>query len=136
LEVLLRETFGWLIVFVLVFAESAPVLNASTRQFQKAVVVRAQKYEPDSPRYGKRTDAPPPATEHDYDISIRLNCSVYVGRYKSAFEHLPGVFAPDQSIEVSLEKHLIYVRVPGAGEIKMGIVRRYGVSGDSCSSGR
>lgn len=132
----MRETFRCLICFVLVFGASAPVLNASTRQFQKAIVVSAQKYEPDHPRYGKRTDAPPPTTDYTYDVSIRLNCSVYVGRYESAFDYLPSAFAPEQSIEVSLEKHLMFVRGLGTDEMKLGVVRRYPVAGDSCNSGR
>lgn len=131
----MRRIFGCLICVVLVFGESAPC-HASDRQFQKAIVVSAQKYEPDRPRYGKRTDAPPRATEYDYDVAIRLNCSVYVARYESAIDYLPGAFTRDESVEVSLEKHLMFVRVPGTRELRLGIVRRYAVSGDSCSSSR
>ena len=118
------------------FVESAVATAGTVRTFQHAVVVSAQKYEPDSPHYGKRTDAPPKATEYDYDISIRLNCSVYVVRYESVIDYLPGVFAPNQSIEISLEKRLMFVKVPGSGEIKMGIVQRYAVLGNSCEAGR
>ena len=102
--------------------KSLIVLNASTPQFQKEVGVSAQKYEPYDVRR-RCTDTTLQAIECDYEISNRLNCSVYVGRYETAIDYLSGKFATDQSIEVRFEKQLIFVRVPGTGGIKMGIVR-------------
>lgn len=58
-----------------------------------------------------------------------MNCLVYVGRYKSAIDYLPGVFVPDQSIEVSPGKRFRYVKVPGTGDVKLRIVRRDPVAG-------
>lgn len=130
-----RNLMIWLFL-VGMFIESAVVMAEPSRTFQRAVVVSAQKYEPDSVHYNKRMDAPSPATEYDYDISIRFNCSIYVGRYLSAINYLPDAFAADQAIEVSLGKHAMLVRVPGNGDIKMGIVRRYAVSGKSCEASR
>ena len=124
-----------LICFVLIFAASTSVLNASVRQFQKAIVVSERKYEPDTPHRGKRTDAPAPPTEYGYDIAIRLNCSIYVGRYLTGIEYLPKVFEANQAVEVSLAKHFMYVKVPGSRDIKMGIVRSYREPGDSCGGG-
>jgi hypothetical protein len=118
------------------FIESTVVAAETSRTFQRAIVLSAQKYEPDSSHYGKRVDAPTPVTEYDYDISIRLKCSIYVGRYLSAIDYLPGAFAANQTIEVSFEKHVMLARVPGNGDIKMGIVRRYAVSGKSCEASR
>ncbi len=137
-EVILSRACNLLIWLFLVgmFIESMVVMAETSRTFQRAIVVSAQKHEPDSVHYNKRMDAPASATEYDYDISIRLNCSIYVGRYLSAIDYLPGVFAADQTIEISLEKHVMLVRVPGTGEIKMGIVRRYAASGDSCNGSR
>jgi hypothetical protein len=133
LEAIVTRILGLLICFFLSVGTFTAQLSASTRQYQKAVVVSAQKYEPITPRRGKHTDAPPPGTEYDYDVAIRLNCSVYVGRYQSAIEYLPAVFSPNQPVEVSLEKQLMYVKVPGSRDVKMGIVERRGESGDSCN---
>jgi hypothetical protein len=130
-----RNLLIWLLL-VGVFIEPSAVTAETPRIFQRAVVVKAQTYEPDSPYYSKRMDAPTPATEYDYDISIRLNCSIYVGRYLSAIDYLPSAFAANQTIEVSREKHVILARVPGNDDIKMGIVRRYPVLGKSCGSNR
>jgi hypothetical protein len=129
-----RNLLIWLLVGMLI--ESTVSMAETSRTFQRAVVVNTQKYEPDSVHYNKRMDAPVSATEYDYDISIRLNCSIYVGRYLSAIDYLPGAFAADRSVEVSLGKHVMSVRVPGAADIKMGIVRRYSAPGNSCGGSR
>jgi hypothetical protein len=130
-----RNSLIWLLLFGMLIEPS--VVTAETpRTFQRAVVVSTQKHEPDSPHYSKRMDAPTPATEYDFDISIRLNCSIYVGRYLSAIDYLSSAFAANQAIEVSLEKHVILARVPGNQDIKMGIVRRYAVFGKSCGGSR
>jgi hypothetical protein len=65
-----------------------------------------------------------------------LNCLVYVGRYKSAIDYLPSVFVPDQSIEVSPGGRFRHVKVPGTGDVKLRIVRRDPVAGDSCKASR
>jgi hypothetical protein len=123
-----------MICFLLTVSAFVPQVIASARQYQKAVVVSAEKYEPIAPRRGKHTDAPAPVTEYDYDVAIRLNCSVYVGRYQSAIEYLPAVFSPNHEVEVSLEKQLMYVKIPGSRDVKMGIVERRSESGNSCNS--
>jgi hypothetical protein len=130
------RTCGWVICWLFILDLSAPLLNASSRRFQNATVVSVQKYDPYIPRRRNPSDAPLASTAYDYDISIRLNCSVYVGRYESAIDYLPNAFAPNQPIEISLQKHLMFVRLPGTREIKMGVVRRYAVSGNSCKPGR
>lgn len=109
-------------------------LNASAPQFQKAVVMRVQKSEPTLPYRGRRADSPPPPTEFDYELTLRVNCQVYVGLYQSAIDYLPSTIRPDQTVEVSVERHVMRVRGPGGGEIKMGIVRHYRVSTGPCSS--
>jgi hypothetical protein len=131
----MRKIFGLIICCLFILGGTAVLSSAPTRQFQTAVVVRAQKYEPEVPRHGKFTDAPAPSSQYDADVSIRLNCLVYVGRYESPIDYLPGVFVPDQSVEVSPGKHFLYVRVPGTGEVKLRIVRRNPVAGDSCKAG-
>ncbi len=40
------------------------------------------------------------AEDYSYDIGIRLNCDVYIGRYESATDYLPAVFAPQHTVDV------------------------------------
>ena len=124
------------LLFLLILGVPAVLLHASPRQYQKGVVVSEQKHEPDAAHHGKVTDAPDAPNEYDANVSIRLNCVVYLGRYKSAFHYLPSVFTPGQSVDVSPGKHNLYVKVPGTGEVKLRIVRRDPVAGDSCGPGK
>jgi hypothetical protein len=128
------RTCGLVICCLVALGGSAARSNATTRQFQKAVVVRVEKHEPEVALHRKFTDAPAPSSEYDANVLIRLNCTDYLGRYKSAIDYLPGVFAPGQSIEASPGKHFLYVNVPGNGEVKLRIVRRDPVAADSCKA--
>ncbi len=131
----MRRTCGLAICCLLMLGGSAVLSNASTRQFQKATVVSVEKHDPDVALHRKFVDAPTPSSEYDANVSIRLNCVNYLGRYKSAIDYLPGVFVPGQSVEVSPGKHFLYVKVPGTGEVKLRIVRHDVVAGDSCAPG-
>ena len=101
--------------------------------YQPGVVVTVQKYQPASLYYGSPTDAPLRATEYDYDIGIRVNCNVYLGRYQSAIPYLPSSFVPNHSVEVLEHKHILYVSMPEIGrKVKMGIVGHKRIKNDGC----
>jgi hypothetical protein len=110
-------------------------LRASTPQFQKAVVLRVEKSQPTLPYRRRIADSPPPPNEYDFEVSLRMGCLIYVGFYQSAIDYLPSIIAPDQSVDVSVEKHVMRVRTPGK-EITFEITRHYGASPGSCNSGR
>ncbi|MGA9503806.1 MAG: hypothetical protein WBV31_05160, partial [Terriglobales bacterium] len=92
--------------------------------------------QPTLPYRRRIADSPPPPTEYDYEVSLRMGCLVYVGLYQSAIDYLPSAIAPDQSVEVSVEKHVMRVRVSGDREITLEITRHYRASPGSCGSGR
>jgi hypothetical protein len=130
----MNRTYGWLLWFLVIgmFADFA-VAGDSSRKFQKAVVVTVQEREPNMPRRRNPTDAPVARSEKDYDISLRVNCTVYVGRYESETEDLPGAFAVGQALDVSRGKHVLYVKIPGSRDTQMTLIRRYAATGDSCA---
>jgi|GEM_PF-2520244 len=134
-EEILRKIWTSQVAFLFLLAGWAP-LRASTPQFQKAVVLRVEKSQPTLPYRRRLADSPPPPTEYDYEVSLCIDCLVYVGLYQSAIDYLPSAIAPDQSVEVSVEKHVMRVRVSGDREITLEITRHYRVSPGSCSSGR
>ena len=132
----MQKQFASVICCVLIFGGSVILLNASTRQYQKAVVVSVENHEPATSLHRKVTDAADALTEFDANVSIRLNCVVYLGRYKSAIDYMPSVFAPEQAVEVSPEKNFLFVKVPGNGDVKLRIVRRDPAPANTCSPGR
>jgi hypothetical protein len=134
-ELILRKAWASQLVFLILLVGWAP-LRASNLQFQKAVVLRVEKSQPTLPYRRRIADSPPPPTEYDFEVSFRVGCLVYVGSYRSAIDYLPSAIAPDQSVDVSVEKHVMHVRVLGGSEITMEITRHYRASPGSCSSGR
>jgi hypothetical protein len=80
------------------------------------------------------SDSPPPLSEYDYQVSLRVGCLVYVGLYQSAIDYLPSAIAPDQVVEVRVEKHFMRVKVPGGTAFTMEITRHYKALPGACTS--
>lgn len=111
-------------------------LTAADRDFVKAIVVDNQEHTKVLPRRGKLTDAPPPSTEFDHDITVRVGCTQYVVRYRSELDYLPPALAPGQSIEVSPSKSVLYAKIPGNKDSRMSIIQSDQLKGDACSAGK
>jgi hypothetical protein len=105
--------------------------------YEAATVVSVERHQPVSNYLGENpADAPLRAREYSYDIGIRLACNVYVGRYLSAINYLPSVFAPNQTVDVRLQKHFLYVSLPDSDwDVKMGIVSHRRVTNEFCAAG-
>jgi hypothetical protein len=103
---------------------------------QTATVVSVAKYEAPSNYIGSPTDAPLQPTEYADDIGIRLGCELYVGRYESAIDYLPSAFTPNHSVDVRIQKHILYVTLSGDRELKMGIIRHSHLKDASCPANR
>lgn len=101
---------------------------------QTATVVSVEKHETPSNYVGDNpTDAPLQADDYSYDIGIRVECNVFVGRYESATNYLPSVFAPKHQVDVRLEKHVMFVSLPFSDrEVKMGIVWHRRMKDEGC----
>ena len=118
-----------------VFVSShAPAKSTTKEGYVSGIVVSVDKYQPTSNYVGDNpSDAPPQADNYTYDIGIRLECNVYVGRYYSAIDFLPSIFAPNHSVDLRLTKHLMFVSDPALDrEIKMGIVSHSRLKEQSC----
>jgi hypothetical protein len=106
---------------------------ASAKQpYQSATVVSVANHETPSVCVGNPTDAPLQSEVYSYDIGIELNCTVYMVRYETGLDYLPSVFSPNQTLEVSLDKHVMNVNLPGAREVRLSIARRTRVENTSC----
>ena len=109
----------------------APMLNASptrTSQYAQGTVVDVQKHKVYSPEVtiggSNPSDAPLTSRYYAYDVSVRVDCKTYVGRYETPFNYLPSAFTPDKPIQVRLTKHVMYFDLPNDPDMRMGIVRR------------
>jgi len=111
----------------------APMLNASptrsnSNPYVQGTVVQVQKhkvYFPESTMGGSNpSDAPLASRYYAYEVSVRVDCKTYVGRYETPFNYLPSAFTPDQPIELRLTKHVMYFDLPYDPDMRMGIIRR------------
>jgi hypothetical protein len=130
-----------LMVFGLMLSTLLVILHADTKreskdQYQTATVVSVNRHVAESNYVGGNpSDAPLQAEDYSYDIGIRLNCSIYVGRYESATDYLPAVFSPRHAVDVRLQKHVMYVSLPESDrEVRMGITGHRLLRGDQCAS--
>ena len=105
---LLEETMKRaLLVIVFVACMLPALLHAGTEQdlegaYQPATVVSVRKLVT-TPNYA-------------YDIGIRMNCTLYVVRYKSANDSVPVQIAPDHTVNVLVDGHGHWMRVAVSSE--------------------
>lgn len=123
-----------LTVLVLIFGVLLTGAHARAKQpYQSAMVVSIASHEAPSNYVGNPSDAPLQSEVSSYDIGIQLNCTVYVVRFETGLDYLPSVFSPHQTVEVSLEKHVMNVNLPGAREVRLNIGSRRPVKDTSCT---
>jgi hypothetical protein len=106
-----------------------PGLHAAENgPFVEGTVVRAQQHRvySNDPMIGgsNPSDAPLTSRYYVYEVSVRINCTTYVGRYETPFNYLPSEFASNQTIQVRLTKHVMYFDLPNNPDLRMGIVHR------------
>lgn len=73
----------------------------------------------------------PTTGDYAYDVGIRLNCTLYIGRYKSASDAVP--LPINGPVDLRVGKDFIYARVSDQ-RIEMPLVKSESISADSCAS--
>src|SRR5207245_614316 len=97
---------------------------AQSKQPQQGTIVNVQKQGVATPpvRPGADPDrAPLQSHYYLYNVSVQLNCDVYVGRYESELDDLSSELSANNSVQVRLLKHVMYLDFPG-DTLKMQIV--------------
>ena len=115
-----------LCVSILAIVSAAPIPYAvgQSKQPQQGTIVSVQEQDVSTPLV--RTGADPARTPlqshyYLYNVSVQLNCKVYVGRYQSELDDLPSALSPNNSVPVRLKRHVMYLDFPG-DTVKMQIV--------------
>jgi hypothetical protein len=104
---------------------------------QQGMIVRVDKEGPAEAFSGgdNPSDAPLRSESYDYNVTLRVACGTYVGRYESASDYLPSVISANNKVKVKLERHFVDVD-SGSQEIHMPIVHRNVEHGTNCDSKR
>ena len=120
-------------LWFLVSAFAVPVLYAAPTGYRHATIVAVQKRTPATTYFrDDPSDAPLAANRVSYDVSVQIQCTVYVGRYRSEMNYLPTEFVANHSVNVKLQKNVMYVSVPGSDDVKMSIVHRRRLENSAC----
>jgi hypothetical protein len=130
---LLEKTMKKTICLGIAVLVIVPILNASptrsrSNAYVQGTVVEVQKQKVYSPDYAiggsNPSDAPLTSRYYAYEVSVRVDCKTYVGRYETPFNYLPSEFTRDQPIKVQVAKHVLYFDLPNDPDMRMGIVHR------------
>lgn len=123
-----RDLCTCIVVFVVVVPALYAAESGHSNPLVQGTVVQVQQrkvYSPDSIIGGSNpSDAPLTSRYYAYEVSVRVDCKTYVGRYETPFNYLPSEFTSNQPIQVRLTKHVMYFDLPNDPDMKMGIVRR------------
>src|SRR4029077_20146146 len=127
-----------LVLVVTMAALSAKAKEVQSKEFKQGKVVSVERQEVTSPNQCcySGSDAPLQTQYYSFDVSVRVGCGTYVGRYDSYIDYLPSAFSPNKTVSVRLTKHVLYFDVPGDSDMKMGIVRRHIDRSPSCDTSR
>jgi len=124
---------GVLLLCGTVYLAAQAKQETKSDRYESGTVSSVDKYVPESNYLGSPTDAPLQSDYYGYDVGIRVNCTIYVGRYESALDYLPISLAPDHPVDVLVQKHTLHVRMPDLGrELNLQMVGHKRVKGNSC----
>ncbi len=114
-----------LCVSILAIVSAVPIAYAvgQSKQAQQGTIVNVQKQDVATPLVRSADPVRTPLQSHYYlyNVSVRLHCDVYVGRYESELNDLPSALSANNSVPVRLMKHTMYLDFPG-DSVKMQIV--------------
>lgn len=124
-----------LALFVFMVAPGVWAKQVSTA-YQQGTVLKVRREEVSSPSECcySGTDAPLQSQYYAYEVSLRVGCSTYRGRYETPFDYFPSAFKAGQSVSVRLTKHVMNFDVPGENNLKVNIVHRSSDQGVPCTA--
>jgi len=124
----------FVVVLVIVSGINIPSAAGQSKPSQEGKIVNISKQDVATPavRAGLNPDhAPLQAHYFLYNVSVQLNCDIYVGRYESESDDLPDTLSPNSHVPVRIAKKVMYLDFPGE-PVRMEIVRHKVSQGDEC----
>jgi hypothetical protein len=101
-------------------------LHAGTEQDLKGA------YQPATVVSVKKLDT---TVNYAYDIGIRVDCTLYVVRYKSANDYVPVEIAPNHSVNVRVDGHWMHVFLSPDRPLELRLMSVTGSEEKSCANG-
>ncbi len=113
-----------LITWLLIFVAARHLPSLRQRLTRQEPILSVQKHEANGVSYRKATDAPTRSIVFTYDVSVQVTDTVLVGRYQSAIDYLPNTWIEGSSVEISSDKHRMYLKGPSAEDFELSILSR------------
>ena len=124
----------FVVVLAIVSASNIPSAAGQSKPSQEGKILNVSKQDVATPavRAGLDPDhAPLQAHYFLYNVSVQLNCDIYVGRYESESDDLPDALSPNNHVPIRIAKHVMYLDFPGE-PVKMQIVSHKVSHADAC----
>ena len=124
----------FVVVLAIVSASNIPSAAGQSMSSQEGKIVNVSKQDVATPavRAGANPDHGPLQSHYYlYNVSVQLNCDIYVGRYESESDDLPDALSPDNHVPVRIAKKVMYLDFPGES-VRMDIVRHKVSQADAC----
>jgi len=124
----------FVVILAVVSAVAFTSATGQSKPSQEGVIVNVNKQDVATPPV--RAGASPvhtPLQSHYYlyNVSVQLNCDIYVGRYESEFDDLPDALSPNNHVPIRITKRVMYLDFPGES-VKIQIVRHKVSHADAC----
>lgn len=125
-----------LLTAFLTLSFGVPLLQAQARNgYQSATVIQVHEHMMPASYIGGVIDGTvPQPQEYFYDVEIRLNCDIYVGRYESLTNRRPAAFQLNRTVNALLEGGIALLSLPQDGSpLRTMIVSHRRASNQGCS---
>jgi hypothetical protein len=110
---------------VLVILALASVLSgAQTKPWQTGKILAVEKHEPEVLCCYSGTDAPLQSNVVEYDVSVKIEDTVYFGRYQTWTGYIPTAWAQDHLLHARPDKHFVYLKTPAGDEARLSLISR------------
>ena len=96
-------------ILAIVSAVTITYAAGQSKQPQQGTIVNVQKQDVATPLVRSADPVRTPLQSHHYlyNVSVRLNCDVYVGRYETELDNLPSELSANNSVPVRLLKRVL-----------------------------
>jgi hypothetical protein len=105
--------------------------HGNSSPYVTGTVVAVQRQDESASGGSNPSDAQLASTYYAYEVSVRVDCVIYVGRYETPLSYLPSAFTPHQPIKLRVTKHVMHFELPNGSDMKMEIRSRSSECGNS-----
>jgi hypothetical protein len=124
----------FVVILAVVSAVAVTSATGQSKPSQEGIIVSVSKQDVATPPVRAGADpvhTPLQSHYYLYNVSVQLNCDIYVSRCESESDDLPDALSPNNHVPIRIAQHVMYLDFPGES-VKMQIVRHKVSHADAC----